>query len=148
MDVKISSVLNSTSEKIFSELLKPSLLQEVASPLLKFKPVDKQRFPKKWKLGKVYTFKIYFLMFLYIGKHSICIKKINYAKKRIISNESGFLVKTWNHIICVRNHIKGKSIYTDDVEIHAGILTPLIWLFANLFYRHRQKKWKKIAEKL
>jgi len=32
--------------------------------------------------------------------------------------------------------------YTDEIEIQAGWLTPGIWLFAQLFYRHRQRRWK------
>ncbi len=148
MKLKISSILNSTPEKIFSELQKPSLLREVASPILGLKPVDRQQFPKKWEIGKVYTFNLYLLMCLYIGKHSISIKKIDHTKNQMISNESGFLTKTWNHTISVDKHANLKSYYSDEVEIQAGILTIFIWLFANLFYRHRQKKWKKIAEQL
>ena len=148
MKLKISSILNSTPEKIFSELQKPSLLQEVASPILKFKLVDKCQLPEKWEIEKVYTFNLYFLMYLYVGKHSISIKKIDYIKKQIISNEFGFLTKTWNHTIYVEEHANKKSHYTDEVEITADILTVFIWLFANLFYRHRQKRLGKIVEQL
>ena len=31
--------------------------------------------------------------------------------------------------------------YTDKVEILAGWKTPFIWLWANAFYAHRQRKW-------
>jgi len=33
------------------------------------------------------------------------------------------------------------------VTIEAGILTPFVWLFARLFYAHRQRRWAALAAK-
>lgn len=30
----------------------------------------------------------------------------------------------------------------DEIEIKAGWLTIFIWLFVQLFYHHRQRRWK------
>ena len=35
--------------------------------------------------------------------------------------------------------------YTDEVEIYAGIFTLFTAIWAKLFYKHRQKKWKRIS---
>lgn len=35
--------------------------------------------------------------------------------------------------------------YTDEVEIRAGRLTPLVWLFGHLFFRYRQMRWRTLA---
>jgi len=35
--------------------------------------------------------------------------------------------------------------YTDDVEIHAGPLTVPAWLFAQLFYFHRQRRLNRLV---
>ncbi len=40
------------------------------------------------------------------------------------------------------NHTK----YTDQVEIQAGWKTPFIWLWANAFYTHRQRKWFRLLK--
>jgi len=37
-----------------------------------------------------------------------------------------------------------RSRYTDHVDISAGLLTPGVWLFASLFYRARQQRWKRL----
>jgi len=37
--------------------------------------------------------------------------------------------------------------YTDEVEIEAGVFTPLVWLYANLLYRYRQLRWKVLISK-
>jgi hypothetical protein len=54
------------------------------------------------------------------------------------------LIKTWDHLITIQPHGNG-SIYRDRVEVKAGVLTPLIWLFAQVFYRHRQRRWRALV---
>jgi hypothetical protein len=53
----------------------------------------------------------------------------------------------WNHNISFREVGPGKVSYADEIEIQAGWLTPAIWLFAHLFYRHRQRRWKVLLKK-
>ena len=59
----------------------------------------------------------------------------------VSSREGNEHVPVWNHDITLipldGNHTK----YTDRVEIRAGWKTPFIWLWANAFYAHRQRKW-------
>jgi len=43
---------------------------------------------------------------------------------------------------------RGKVSYTDEIEIQAGWLTPVIWLFAHIFYRHRQRRWKVMMKEI
>jgi hypothetical protein len=37
---------------------------------------------------------------------------------------------------------EGRLYATDEIKIQAGPLTGVIWAFAHLFYRHRQRRWK------
>ncbi len=39
-----------------------------------------------------------------------------------------------------------RSRYSDVIDIDAGILTPLVWGFAHLFYHYRQMRWRKLAQ--
>jgi len=78
MRVKISSILESSAEKIFFELQKPALLKKIASPLLDFKCTNGKSFPIKWVEEKLYEFNLYGFMFLYFGKHTIIIKKLRF----------------------------------------------------------------------
>lgn len=50
------------------------------------------------------------------------------------------LIPKWDHLITIRA-AEGGCLYTDRVEIHAGVFTPFVWSFAWLFYRHRQRRW-------
>jgi hypothetical protein len=33
------------------------------------------------------------------------------------------------------------TLYTDNVRVEAGILTPIVWAFAVCFYQYRQRRW-------
>jgi hypothetical protein len=39
----------------------------------------------------------------------------------------------------------GMTRYTDEVEIHAGLLTVPAWLFALAFYGHRQRRLNRLV---
>ena len=56
------------------------------------------------------------------------------------------LVKKWNHDIRLVKLDEGHTEYTDHVEIQAGWKTVFIWLWANAFYIHRQRKWIRMLE--
>jgi hypothetical protein len=58
------------------------------------------------------------------------------------------MVKIWNHKIIMEKYGENITKYTDEVEIYAGIFTLFIALWGIIFYKHRQKKWEKIAKKL
>lgn len=69
-------------------------------------------------------------------------------KREIPSNEQGGPVKVWNHRIKVEPLSERRCLYTGELEVHAGTLTPLIWLFAHPFYRYRQMRWRNLAQVL
>lgn len=51
------------------------------------------------------------------------------------------LIRKWHHTITIEPLSKGECRYNDEVEVEAGLITPVIWIFAHIFYRHRQKRW-------
>jgi hypothetical protein len=55
------------------------------------------------------------------------------------------VVRRWDHLIRVEPADGGRTRYSDTIEVEAGALTPLVWLFAKLFYRHRQRRWRTIV---
>ena len=75
-------------------------------------------------------------------KHSITFQKIDDSKRVLFTKEGGGLVPVWNHLIQVTPEQNGTCRYTDDVDVKAGVLTLLVWLFANIFYRYRQLRWR------
>jgi hypothetical protein len=144
MKAIITTTINTEANMMWEELQKTSSLIHVAAPLLKFTPQDSSQLPEKWDVGKDYHLKLSFFGIIPLGNHTIRLIEINPEKKEIISNEYGFLTKTWNHRIKIEPMDSHNIIYTDEIEIKAGLLTFSVWLFAHFFYRHRQKRWKKL----
>ncbi len=142
MIARISTILDSTEDDLWKKIIEPRSLQFVSSPILSFRPTLKHEFEGEWVEGKTYDLKLYFLKIVPLGYHKIKLIKMDRQSNTIVSNESGTLTGAWNHTIWFRKVERDKLLFTDKVEIKAGLLTPAIWIFAHLFYRHRQKRWK------
>ena len=61
----------------------------------------------------------------------------------IRDNGHGAMIKTWDHMIEVAPDGDGTR-FTDRVTVDAGWLTPFVALFARVFYRHRQRRWRRL----
>jgi uncharacterized membrane protein len=62
-------------------------------------------------------------------------------------NGSGQLATVWDHTIRVEPSSDGGTQYTDVVEVRAGVLTPFVWAFAQVFYHHRQRRWRALVKR-
>jgi hypothetical protein len=51
-------------------------------------------------------------------------------------------------VISIKPLDNSRSFYRDTVEIDAGILTFVVWAWANWLYRHRQRRWRALAKTL
>ena len=66
----------------------------------------------------------------------------------MLTNERGGPVRMWNHRIKVEPLSERRCLYTDELELRAGVLTAFVWLIAHLFYRYRQMRWRNLAQVL
>lgn len=146
MTTRISTIFNCSEEELWQKIIEPTSLQYVASPILSFVPIQEGSLSGEWKVGTPYSLKLYFLKFIPLGQHTIKLVKIDKETNTIVSQENGHLAKVWNHIISFKEERPGVVSYTDEIEIRAGLLTPSIWLFSQLFYRHRQRRWKVLLQ--
>jgi len=140
----ISSTLYNSAEKIWNKLLNIETLIEICKPMATFKSKLNEK-EMKWEINKGYIFKLFIYGFIPFGDHKIILKKLDKENKIILSNEYNKIVKIWNHLIIMENLGENEIKYTDEVEIYAGIFTLFTAIWAKLFYKHRQKKWKRIS---
>lgn len=124
-----------------------ALLQEVIYPLLRIAPAAGASFPARWEEGQSVHGRLYLFGFLPLGKHVIHIERVDAERRQIQSRESGGLIRRWDHLVTVRPGDDGQTIYSDEIEIECGWLTPLVWAFANAFYRHRHRRWKRLIRR-
>ncbi|WP_373488908.1 hypothetical protein [Blastomonas sp.] len=147
MRISISTVLDAPFAKVREELGKSRLLVHVTAPLVKFRPITPPSFPSEWRDGR-YLVAMLLGGVLPLGRQWIEIshpKPESSSVYRIRDNGSGQLVRTWDHHITIHERPDGRTDYLDEVEIKAGLLTPIIASFAALFYRHRQRRWRFLA---
>jgi hypothetical protein len=93
-------------------------------------------------------FRIYLFGIIPLGTHTIFLERIDPEAREIQSRESAFLVRRWDHLVRVRPAGYGQTLYSDEILIEAGWLTAFVWLFAQWFYRHRQRRWRRVARRL
>lgn len=146
MIAHISTHLPCSEDELWEKIMDPKSLQFVASPLLKFIPSGIGDFDSEWELNRDYDLQLYFFGVIPLGGHRIRLVNIDRSENKIESSESGRLARVWNHTILFRQTGQKEVHYTDIIEIQAGLLTPFIWGFAHFFYRHRQKRWKRLFE--
>jgi hypothetical protein len=83
-----------------------------------------------------------------LGRHTIRFERVDPALREIATREHNAFVRQWDHVASVRETRDGRTRYSDAIEINAGLLTPLVWLFAQVFYRHRHRRWRRVARRL
>jgi hypothetical protein len=142
MIVHKTSVFPARREIVFEKLQRLETLQTVAAPYASFTPVSKDTDPV-WQVGGVsaYRFKLFGL--IPFGTHIIRIERFD--MNTVQSREHNEHVHVWDHKITLRDR-GNETEYTDEVEIRAGWKTVFIWLWANAFYAHRQRRWIALLE--
>src|SRR5262249_23839568 len=142
------SMFDCPPEKVWAELQTSALHREVIRPLMRFRSLDAPDASERWSQGGTFHFRCYLFGVIPLGKHTIFIERIDPVAQEIQSREHGALLHRWDHLIRIRPTPDGRTLYADEVEFSAGLLTPLVWAFAQWFYRHRQRRWRRIARRL
>lgn len=142
MIVQKSSVLPAGRDSVFHRLQQLETLQYIAKPYASFEPVGNA--VHTWTVGSTSSYRFRLFGFIPFGTHTIHI--VRFDPDGISSRERNDHVPVWNHDITLQEINKNQTRYTDRVEIQAGWKTMFIWLWANAFYAHRQRKWIKLLK--
>lgn len=135
-------------EQVWVLLKQVATLHYVAKPVVTFKAISPNVFPAEWIEADFETGLI-LLGFIPFGRHHIVIEipqPIADDKKVLIDNGYGALISEWKHTITLVKKSESHTMYSDEVMIRAGVLTPFVWTFAWLFYRWRKRNWFKLIQ--
>ena len=150
MRVERAVLLPCTPERCHEEVLTTRLLRYVASPMLRFDPIEPPVLPERWDDGE-HVVSLRLFGFLPFGRQVIGISRRDRSREmghfhaELRDNGRGSFISKWDHLITIEAQ-DGACRYSDRVEVRAGLLTPFVWLFAWFFYRHRQRRWLGLAE--
>lgn len=143
MIVEKTSVFPSEREAVFDHLQEFQTLQYIAAPYASFEPVGDA--DAVWREGSTSSYKFRLFGLIPFGTHTIHI--VRFDHDGVSSREGNEHVPVWNHDITLVPLDEKNTRYTDHVEIHAGWKTLFVWIWANAFYAHRQRKWISLLKK-
>lgn len=146
--VVVQSVLPATPSKVWERVKQPATLVEVTHPFLGFVTRDGRPLPDEWQKGETTSLRLLGLGVIPLGNHDITITRIDNKKREMDSSESGQLAAIWNHTIRIEAGDKSQTFYTDQVDLAAGPLNPILGQFAYFFFRFRQTRWQQLARQL
>jgi hypothetical protein len=144
MIVTCTTLRACSAERAWEEVQTPALLEHIARPLIRFRFPD--GVPPRWDAGHHQATMALFGV-IPLGRQRIGIEfpAPPAGCYQVRDNGQGRIAHTWDHLITIEPLGATQCRYTDRVEVRAGILTPAVALFAALFYRHRQWRWRQLV---
>ncbi len=142
MIVEKTSVFPAAKQEVFGRLQKLETLQYISKPYATFESAEEDI--SVWTVGSTSSYRLKLFGFISCGTHTIHIARFD--PEGISSREGNEHVQVWNHDIMLVPMDESHTEYTDRVEIKAGWKTLFVWLWANAFYRHRQRKWIRLLK--
>ena len=143
MIVQKSSLFPAPRVTVFRKLQQLETLQLIAKPFATFEPVGET--VSTWEVGSTSAYRFRLFGLIPYGTHTIHI--LRFDPDGVSSREGNAHVPVWNHEISLVEKDESHTLYTDRVEIRAGWKTAFIWLWANAFYAHRQRKWVRLLKR-
>lgn len=140
MKLNLKTKMDCSANRMFESVKRTSNFFEITKPLVKFVP--QQFLGEQWE-EKEYLMEMYLFGVIPLGRQTIDIR-YEQGKKRMRDNGRSNRIKKWDHIISICDSGEHQCIYTDEINIEAGLITFFVFLFAHVFFRYRQLKWKRI----
>ena len=144
--VERSTPLEAAADTVWAAVKTPSAFRTVTRHLLAM-PVIRRR-QDEWRQGETVVGWVFLFGFVPFSRHHLHIASVDESARTLSSREFGGLITRWNHDIEVVPIDAATCCYRDRIEIDAGIMTPVIVVYARLFYRMRQRRWRALAKGL
>jgi ligand-binding SRPBCC domain-containing protein len=142
----VSTALQASPERVWDAVKKVDTFRYITRGALGVEPLGPV--PERFAEGDQIALRLKLFHVIPAGKHEIRIMRVDEQARRIETNEGGGAVKQWNHVIAVDPDGNRGVRYSDTIEIEAGPLTPVMAGYAHLFYRYRQRRWRRLAHTL
>ena len=152
MRVHLSTPLNAPPDWVAAQLQSTAVFRRITAPLVRFKRPGGAPWPAHWSPGDLRV-QMWLLGLLPMGSQTVRISIEAPVQAggwpTLRDNGEGALMRRWDHRITLQALPDGRTLYTDDIEVVARhlpwLMTPLSAAFAQLFYRHRQRRWRQLA---
>jgi hypothetical protein len=146
MRVDVSTELDCPADKAWEAVRTSALFLHVAWPVATI--ADAAELPPAWTQGETVRCRPLVFGFIPVGIRTLHFERIDDTRREIETREEDALVRLWHHQISIAPRPGNRARYRDEIDIDAGLLTPVVWAWANVFYRHRQRRWRALAKTL
>lgn len=146
MIARIATELDAPAWRVWALLKRKQTLFYVTRGMMGWP--DAGAWPEEWREGEKVNGRLRFFHFVPGWRHELRVVSVDEGRRELRTEEGGGFVAVWKHLLRVEPLPEDRSRYTDEIEIRAGLLTPLVWAFAHLFYRYRQARWRSLAKVL
>jgi hypothetical protein len=143
--VDVSTELACSADQAWEAVRTSALFLHVIWPLATI--AQAAALPPRWTEGETIRCRPFILGFIPVGIRTLHFERIDDAGRTIETREHDALVRRWDHRISIEPRGNNRARYRDEIEIDAGLLTVVVWIWANVFYRHRQRRWRALASK-
>ncbi len=144
--VDVSSSLSASADAVWNAVKTPGAFRKVTRGLLAMPVINQRR--DEWREGETVIGWVFLFGFIPFSRHHLHIAKIDDQARTLSSRERGGLLKRWDHDIIVTHVSPDTCSYRDRIDIDAGVVTPVVVLYAKFFYRIRQRRWRILAKEL
>jgi ligand-binding SRPBCC domain-containing protein len=144
--VTVCTLLDAPPHAVWRAVTTPAGFRFVTRGLVELSGLDEQAADASWQPGATVSGRLRVLGVPF-SHHRITLESIDHERRRLQSDEGGGPIRSWRHLIEVEaaEGDDTRCRYTDTIEIRAGVLTPAIAAFAHVFYRLRQRRWRRLA---
>jgi hypothetical protein len=132
------SIFPASADTVWEILQRRETLGYITRGMMTFEEVD---VPDELREGSVARLRVKTLNLPPAMDYEIRFARIDPAALEVVTHEHGGMIKSWIHRITVEPLSAQRCIYTDRIDIDAGPMTPLVWAYAGVFYRVRQRRW-------
>ena len=142
MMLRIQTVIPLPAQTVWERLRHFETLEHITKGLIRF-----QKLTPIPELTDGARLKVRFWFFHVVPApwvHDLKMRRYDSKHMEMVTEEGGGFIKVWNHTIRVQKHQQG-SFYTDEVEIRAGLMTPIVYAYSWMFYHYRQWRWRRWA---
>lgn len=144
--ITIQTTLPAPAASVWATAQQPQTFIHVAGAMLRYPAAEDH--PGPWQVGDKTVGWTFLFRFIPFSRHTIEVVSIDHASMTLLTEEFGGLVRTWRHYVIVEALDEDSCRYTDRLDIEAGILTAAVAGFARVFYRYRQRRWRRLAARL